>query len=74
MIDNRFFEGSSTPIFRRDESGNTYQIRKLKNGSEHEVVKNFPSPIDIEKRLKPFAADIRVELMKYYWVAGYLVH
>lgn len=73
MIDNRFVEGSSTPISRRDESGNTYQIRKLKDGSEHEVLKNFPSPAEIEKKLKPFAANIRMELLKYYWIAEYKI-
>lgn len=73
MIDNQFVEGSSTSISRRDELGNTYQVRKLKDGSEHEVVKNFPSTDDIKKHLKPFATDIKVELLKYYWIAEYKI-
>lgn len=73
MIDNRFVEGSSTPIVRHDADGNTYQVRKLKDGSEHEVLKNFPSPVDIRKYLKPFATGIKVKPLKYYWMAEYKV-
>jgi SAM-dependent methyltransferase len=43
MIDNAFVEGSSTPIGRRDENGNTYQTRRLQDGSSHKILKNFPT-------------------------------
>ena len=43
MLDNRFVQGSSTPISRRDDAGNTYQQRPLDDGSAHEVLKNFPT-------------------------------
>jgi SAM-dependent methyltransferase len=42
LLDNRYVEGSSTPISRRDAHGNTYQLRRLDDGSTHEVLKNFP--------------------------------
>src|SRR5262245_55360490 len=42
LLDNRFVDGSSTPISRRDDDGNTYQQRTLDDGSAHEVLKNFP--------------------------------
>jgi SAM-dependent methyltransferase len=73
MIDNKFIEGNSTPISRHDEDGNTYQIRSLKDGSRHEVLKNFPSSGDIQNQLKNFATDIKIQLMDYYWVAEYRV-
>ena len=43
MLDNRYVEGSSTPVSRRDEQGNSYQQRRLDDGSVHEVLKNFPT-------------------------------
>lgn len=43
MLDNRFVEGSSTPISRHDAAGNSYQQRTLDDGSSHEVMKNFPT-------------------------------
>lgn len=43
MLDNKYVSGSSTPVSRTDEVGNTYQARPLKDGSSHEVLKNFPT-------------------------------
>lgn len=71
MIDNMFVEGSSTPIARTDEHGNTYQVRKLKDGSKHEVLKTFPSSSDIRRQLDGQAEEIEVTQMKYYWMATY---
>ena len=45
FLDNRFVEGSSTPIAEQDAGGNTYQSRTLCDGSKHRVLKNFPSEV-----------------------------
>jgi len=70
-IDNAYVEGSSTPISRRDEHGNTYQTRELRDGSQHEVLKNFPSVADIHCHLEGHASDVRVTQLTYYWMAEY---
>lgn len=51
FIDNLFVEGNSTPIFKSDNFGNTYQKRKLEDGSEYEVLKNYFSDEEWEKAL-----------------------
>jgi SAM-dependent methyltransferase len=71
MIDNAYVEGSSTPIARSDEQGNTYQVRQLKDGSRHEVLKNFPQPRDIRRHLGGQAEEIEITQLKYYWMAKY---
>ena len=43
FFDNCYVEGSSTPLSRTDAAGNTYQSRRLDDGSTHEVLKNFPA-------------------------------
>ena len=68
MIDNSYVTGSSTPISRRDENGNTFQLRRLQDGSEHEVLKNFPSAEDLRNRLEPYARDVQVTQLPYYWI------
>jgi SAM-dependent methyltransferase len=73
MIDNAYVEGSSIPISRMDSEGNTYQIRKLQDGSEHEVLKNFPSDTALQESLKPFGKDVRVTFLQYYWIVEYAV-
>ena len=73
FMDNRFVEGSSTPIHRQDETGNTYQIRHLADGSSHEVLKNFPGEEELRRILAPFAADINLSFLDYFWVAVYRI-
>lgn len=73
LMDNRYVEGSSTPIHRRDEEGNTYQLRRLEDGSEHELLKNFPTREDLRHLLSPHTQDLLVTELPYYWVARYTV-
>jgi SAM-dependent methyltransferase len=67
MIDNVYAEGSSTPISRSDRDGNTYQMRALLDGSEHEVLKNFPDEAALRQLLRPLCNEIEVEFGRYYW-------
>jgi SAM-dependent methyltransferase len=71
MIDKLFVEGSSTPISRRDDAGNTYQLRRLKDGSIHEVLKNFPSEAWLREDLRGGGRHLRFRTFRYYWMAEY---
>ena len=71
MVDNIYVEGSSTPISRRDSDGNTYQLRRLENGSEHEILKNFPSNSDLHTSLSGCATDISLKRLNYFWIVEY---
>ena len=71
MLDNRFSDDSSTPISRRDADGNTYQLRPLEDGSEHEVLKNFPSRDDVLAAIAPCARDAVWTDHDYYWTLRY---
>jgi demethylmenaquinone methyltransferase/2-methoxy-6-polyprenyl-1,4-benzoquinol methylase len=72
MIDNNYVEGSSTPISRRDGEGHTYQIRKLDDGTEHEVLKNFPDETDFRNSMEGQASVVDFARFKYFWLAHYL--
>jgi SAM-dependent methyltransferase len=71
FVDNRYVPGSSTPVSRTDENGETYQLRRLAGGSEHEVLKNFPSADELTSTVAPWADDPRVEWLEYFWVLRY---
>jgi SAM-dependent methyltransferase len=68
ILDNRYAEGSSTAISRRDAEGNTYQMRKLANGEEYEVLKNFPTPAELADAVRPVAREAHLESLAYYWL------
>ena len=73
FMDNRYVEGSSTPISRRDADGNTYQQRGLDDGSSHEVLKNFPTAQELRARLGRFGGEVGYTDYEYYWVATYRI-
>jgi demethylmenaquinone methyltransferase/2-methoxy-6-polyprenyl-1,4-benzoquinol methylase len=71
FMDNRFVPGSNTPISRTDAEGNTYQLRKLENGDEHEVLKNFPCEKEVREMIVDMAAEISWTELQYYWFLTY---
>lgn len=71
FADNRFVEGSSTPVSRIDADGDTWQIRSLENGSTHEVLKNFPSSGELHDVLAPFGDNIEIAAFDYFWCVTY---
>jgi SAM-dependent methyltransferase len=74
FFDNRFVAGSSTPVTRTDEEGNTYQQRVLADGTRYEVLKNFPSTETIHRQILDAGGHaIRECELRYYWCASYEV-
>jgi ubiquinone/menaquinone biosynthesis C-methylase UbiE len=71
MLDNRYVQGSSTPITRRDDAGNTYQQRALDDGSVHEVLKNFPTRDAAFGALGPRARHCEWIEHPHYWILSY---
>jgi SAM-dependent methyltransferase len=68
FLDNRYVEGSSTALARRDARGNAYQLRSLDDGSTHEVLKNFPTESELIQRVSRIGWGANVELLDYYWL------
>jgi len=71
FIDNRYVPGSSTPIARVDAAGDSWQRRALDDGSQHEVLKNFPTRDEAVAALGARARDIEWTAHPHYWVLSY---
>lgn len=71
LLDNRYAAGSSTPITEVDAEGNSYQLRRLADGSRVRVLKNFPSEEQLRDSLASHAASISFQQLDYYWLAEY---
>ena len=72
LLENLFVPGSNSPMApTTDEEGNTYSLRRLDDGSQWRVLKNFPTEAQLRQDLSPFATDIEYGAMKYYWWARY---
>jgi demethylmenaquinone methyltransferase/2-methoxy-6-polyprenyl-1,4-benzoquinol methylase len=73
MLDNRYVEGSSTPISRRDADGNSWQQRPLADGSVHEVLKNFPQRDEAIAALGQRACEIEWTEQPHFWRLSYRI-
>jgi SAM-dependent methyltransferase len=72
-VDNRYVEGSSTPLTRTDEDGNTYQTRVLDDGTRYEVLKNIPDGSELAGTLGDRARAIEYVELEYFWYVSYRV-
>ncbi len=71
LLDNRYVAGSSTPISRSDADGNTYQQRALDDGTQYEVLKNFPQAEELLAETPAAASGVEYTALDYYWVLRY---
>lgn len=67
VVDNRYVEGSSHPVRTSDPAGNTYQFRRLADGTEHRVLKNFPSREELLDAADRHGTNSSVTELDYYW-------
>lgn len=73
LVDNLYVEGNSTKIAYCDEHGNTFQTRRLKDGREYDVLKNFPLEDDLFQLLGKHVDEFRFEMYTYYWALMYRI-
>ena len=71
FMDNKYVEGSNHPITHTDEHGNTFQSRKLDDGTSHLVLKNFPDEKSLRDRLSGLVAAVEYIDLKYFWLLRY---
>ena len=68
LLDNRYVEGSSSPVTRTTADGDTFQIRTLTDGRTFEVLKNFPTREQFIDDVTPFA-EVEWTELPYFWLA-----
>jgi len=69
LVDNRYVEGSSHPVTRTGPDGDTYQLRRLADGREYEVLKNFPDQAQLAADLAAVADGLTWTELEYFWLA-----
>ena len=73
FMDNHFVANSNHPITNIDEQGNTFQTRKLEDGTEHLVLKNFPTAAFLNQKLDGHTNAFEVINLTYYWILIYTI-
>lgn len=70
LADNRYVPGSNHPVTRTGPDGDTFQLRRLRDGREYEVLKNFPGRQQLAADLRPWATGLQYTELAYYWLAS----
>ena len=73
FIDNRYVVGSSSPIDGIDAGGDTYQERRLADGTAHRVLKNFLTENELRACVDGIGRDVEYREFQYYWALSYAV-
>ncbi|MDZ7652755.1 MAG: class I SAM-dependent methyltransferase [Burkholderiaceae bacterium] len=71
MIDNSAVQCRELPITETDARGNTYQQRRLPDGSVHRVLKNFPTQAELLALVAPCATDVQYRDLDNFWLLEY---
>ncbi|GAA0742265.1 methyltransferase domain-containing protein [Ideonella azotifigens] len=75
LIDNQFVAGSNHAISEIDAAGDSYQARRLADGSTHRVLKNFPSREELVALIdgmgRPLPNPTALAGLSYYWCFEY---
>lgn len=69
LLDNRFVPGSSSPVSRTDAGGDTWQVRRLDDGTETEIRKNFPAAAELRALLDAPDRLVEVRELTCFWAA-----
>jgi demethylmenaquinone methyltransferase/2-methoxy-6-polyprenyl-1,4-benzoquinol methylase len=42
-------------------------MRRLQDGSEYEIMKNFPTHAELRGLLREYCANVKILQLEYYW-------
>lgn len=73
MADNVYVPGVGGKLITRPGIEDTFKLRKLPEGSEHEVLKNYYSADQLRSILSPLASELQVHVGKCFWWVSYTV-
>lgn len=71
FIDNTEVQLVEHQLTETDDCGNTYQMRPLKDGSLHRVLKNFPSEGELVRLLGAYSDKIEFSKLQNFWMVSY---
>jgi len=69
--DNQYLPGVGGELSEADSRGDTFKIRRLADGTAHQVLKNYLGAAEITTLLSPFASDLSVQSGTCFWWAEY---
>ena len=67
MADNVYVEGMGGELIRKENSFDTYKERKLSDGTEYEIVKNYYNENELKMIFQKYTKEIKIIIGKCFW-------
>lgn len=71
FVENEYPTRASRPFSCIDIAGDTYESRRLEDGSEHAVLKNYFTDSELLEAVSDSAVEIEIIRFEYYWTLTY---
>jgi SAM-dependent methyltransferase len=71
MADNVYLEGLGGTLIKKPGSPDTCKLRQLKDGTTHEIVKNYYAAAELKNIFKDFADELHIEIGQCFWWLKY---
>ncbi len=72
IADNRLVEGIGGNFVQKIDDENTYKIRTLDNGTQHEILKNYFEETEL-RQIFVAVQNLRIEMRQCFWWVEYTV-
>jgi ubiquinone/menaquinone biosynthesis C-methylase UbiE len=74
MADNIYIPGVGGELVTQSGSEDTFKVRKLANGSEHVILKNYYTKNQLRDIFTPFTVNLNIHLGSCFWWVSYEVN
>ncbi len=71
MADNVYVPGIGGELLRKPDTEDTFKLRTLSNGSQHEILKNYYSADQLRRIFAQRMTDLEVHVGKCFWWTTY---
>lgn len=71
FVDSNYQEGQGGTLVKKRGNENTWKKRKLNNGEEYHVLKNYYSREELEKIFGTYSKKLIVQYLTNFWIVGY---
>lgn len=73
FIDNTEAQCRDLPIVAEDAEGNTYQERKLRDGTSYRILKNFPCTQELGDMIEGVGIQPAYRQLRHFWCFDYIL-
>jgi SAM-dependent methyltransferase len=73
ITDNIYMNSIGGTLVKKDSDENTYKIRTLENGMQHEILKNYYDKKELDEIFSPYSNNLEIHIGQCFWWLSYTI-